>query len=280
MKIAQKTIKRLKSNYHEWVLVTGATSGIGRELALKFGEAGFKLIITGRRGKELEALSAHLSDEYNTESIPVQGDLSIIEDVNKLFSEVSHLNIGIAILNAGFGTSGKFRASNIEQEVNMLDLNCKAVLIMAHHFANKMKAQPKKGAIVFMSSMVAFQGVPNAANYAATKAYVQSFSEALAVELKSEGIDVLSAAPGPVASGFAERADMKMDMSLSPEQIGVPIIEAIGRRSTVLPGFLTKLLVYNLRMTPRWAKVQIMGKVMGGFTKHQRSLVQGTMSKS
>ncbi len=269
MKISQKTIKRFKKNYHEWVLITGATSGIGRELAIKFGEAGFKLVITGRREQELEALSTHLFDEYGTESIPIKGDLSTIEDVDILLKETDHLNIGIAVLNAGFGTSGKFINADLKQEMNMLDLNCKAVLIMAHHFANKMKSQSKKGAIVFLSSMVAFQGVPNAANYAATKAYVQSLSEALAIELKEEGIDVLAAAPGPVESGFSARANMKMNMSLKPEDVGVPIIEAIGRKTSILPGFLTKVLVYNLRMTPRWGKIRIMGKVMSGFTKHQ-----------
>ena len=269
MKISQKTINRFKKNYDEWVLITGATSGIGRELALKFGEAGFKLVITGRREKALEDLSTQLFDAYGAESIPIKGDLSRKKDVGLLLKEIDHLNIGIAVLNAGFGTSGKFINSDLEQEMNMLDLNCKSVLIMAHHFANKMKKQSKKGAIVFLSSMVAFQGVPNAANYAATKAYVQSLSEALALELKDEGIDVLAAAPGPVSSGFSDRANMKMNMSLSPKDVGVPIIEAIGRKTTILPGLLTKLLVYNLRITPRWGKIRIMGKVMSGFTQHQ-----------
>lgn len=269
MKISQKSIKRLSKNYGKWVLITGATSGIGRELALKFGEAGFKLVITGRREKALEELSTQLFDEYGTESIPIKGDLSAMTEVELLFKEIDHLTIGIAILNAGFGTSGKFINSDLEQELNMLDLNCKSVLSMAHYFAKKMKKQSKKGAIVFLSSMVAFQGVPNAANYAATKAYVQSLSEALALELKPEGIDVLAAAPGPVSSGFSDRANMKMNMSLKPHDVGVPIIEAIGRKTNILPGFLTKLLVYNLRMTPRWGKIRIMGKVMDGFTKHQ-----------
>jgi hypothetical protein len=271
MKLTKKTIHRLKNTYNEWVLVTGATSGIGREIALKFGEAGFKLIITGRRESELENLSTYLFDQFKTESIPLPGDLSKTDSVNHLLEQTKHLSIGIAVLNAGFGTSGKFMEADLNKEMNMLDLNCKAVMIMAHALANKMKHQPKKGAIVLMSSMVAFQGVPFAAHYAATKAYVQSLGEALAVELKPEGIDVLSAAPGPVSSGFSERANMKMDMTMRPEDVGVPIIRAIGRRSSLLPGFLTKFLVYNLRMTPRWAKTRIMGKVMGGFTKHQVS---------
>lgn len=269
MKLSAKHIKRLKSTYDEWVLITGATSGIGKELANRFGQAGFKLIMTGRRKNELEALSTHLFDQYGTETIPVSGDLSTEEDIRALLNDTRHLSIGIVILNAGFGTSGKFIDSDLNQEINMLELNCKSILIMAHHFANKMKAQPKRGAIVLMSSMVAFQGVPYAANYAATKAYVQSLGEALSIELEQEGIDVLSVAPGPVASGFAARADMKMDMTLSPEAIGLPIIKAIGRKRTILPGLLTKFLVYNLRMTPRWVKVLIMAKVMGGFTKHQ-----------
>ncbi|HBH22109.1 MAG TPA: short-chain dehydrogenase [Cytophagales bacterium] len=269
MKLSSKTIKRLKSKYGNWALVTGATSGIGREIALKFGEAGFNLVITGRRELALNEISTQLFELYRVEVLPVKGDLSKHQDVEKLIEGTRHLNIGIAVLNAGYGTSGKFTSADLEQEMNMLDLNCRALLQLSHHFANKMKTQGQKGAIVMMSSIVAFQGVPNAAHYAATKAYVQSLGEALAIELKPIGIDVLTAAPGPVKSGFADRANMNMDLTLKPEAVGVPIIEAIGRRNTLLPGSLTKFLVYNLRMTPRWAKVLIMGKVMSGFTKHQ-----------
>ncbi|MEO1030284.1 MAG: SDR family NAD(P)-dependent oxidoreductase [Bacteroidota bacterium] len=269
MKLKQHTIKRLKGNYGTWSLITGATSGIGKELALKLGEAGFNLVITGRRKRLLDALKEHLYETYNIDVVTIASDLSLEHDVIHLIEETEHLNLGIVILNAGFGTSGKFINSNLDDEMNMLNLNCKALLILTHHFVNSFKSQSKKGAIVFLSSMVAFQGVPNAANYAATKAYVQSLGEALSIELKSEGIDVLCAAPGPVETGFSARADMKMSKALKPKAIAIPIINAIGKKSTVLPGFLTKFLVYNLRMTPRWGKIRIMGKVMQGFTKHQ-----------
>ncbi|MEM7039308.1 MAG: SDR family NAD(P)-dependent oxidoreductase [Bacteroidota bacterium] len=269
MKLKAKTTQRLKNTYGDWALITGATSGIGKELARKLGEAGFKLVITGRREHLLQELSTELFDQYQTEVIPMPGDLSKPAEVETLIQDVAHLDIGIAILNAGFGTSGKFIDSDLEKEINMLDLNCKTLMVMTHHFANKMKKQAKKGAIVLLSSMVAFQGVPNAAHYAATKAYVQSLGEALARELKPEGVDILCAAPGPVQSGFSSRANMKMGKSLRPEDVGVPMLKAIGRKTTVLPGFLTKLLVYNLRMVPRWAKIRIMGSVMKGFTQHQ-----------
>ena len=152
----------------------------------------------------------------------------------------------------------------------MLKVNCEAVLSLTHYYSQQF-AQQKRGGIILLSSMVAFQGTPYAANYAATKAYVQSLAEALAVELKPYGVAILAAAPGPVETGFGQRANMKMSMSLTPSQVGVPILRALGRQSTVLPGLLTKLLVYALRMVPRWGKIKIMEKVMGDMTKHQRS---------
>ena len=112
--------------------------------------------------------------------------------------------------------------------------------------------------------------LPYAANYAATKAYIQSFAEALAIELKPLGIDVLAATPGPVESDFEHRANMKMKNSVSPDKLGVPILSALGKQTTVIPGALSKVLVYSLRTVPRFLKVKIMQQVMGGFTKHQR----------
>jgi short-subunit dehydrogenase len=137
------------------------------------------------------------------------------------------------------------------------------LLALTHHFGREF-AEQKRGGIILMSSMLAFQGTPYAANYAATKAYVQTPAEGIAIELKPQGVDVLAAAPGPVESGFSERANVKM------AQVGVPILKALGRSTTVLPGLLTKILVYSLRTVPRWAKVRIMEKVMGGMTAHQR----------
>jgi short-subunit dehydrogenase len=269
MKLSKKEINRLKSRYGNWALITGATSGLGEELALKFAEAGFNLFLTGRKKERLETFAAGMSKKYNVEVLSLPGDLTNEQDVYRLIEKSGHLPISIAVMNAGYGTSGKFIDSDIQSEINMLDLNCKALLILTHHFGNRM-AKNGKGAIVLLSSMVAFQGVPNAAHYAATKAYVQSLGEAIAIELKPRGVDVLCAAPGPVESGFAERANMRMHSALKPEEVVVPIIRSIGRKTTALPGLLTKVLVYNLRMVPRWAKVRIMGNVMAGFTKHQR----------
>ncbi|MEM7572906.1 MAG: SDR family NAD(P)-dependent oxidoreductase [Bacteroidota bacterium] len=268
MQLSEKQAKRLRTKYGDWALVTGATSGIGKGIANQLAMVGFNLVITGRRKSLLAALTNDFAQYHNAEIVAISGDLSQAEEVQRLLEETALLPIGISILNAGFGTSGGFLKADIATEANMLDLNCRSLLLMTHHFARQF-AQKKGGAIVLMSSMVAFQGVPNAANYAATKAYVQSLGEALAVELRPQGIDVLCAAPGPVESEFAERANMRLGKAMQPQQVSVSILKAIGRKGTVLPGFMTKFLVFNLRLTPRWAKIRIMQKVMEGFTKHQ-----------
>jgi hypothetical protein len=115
--------------------------------------------------------------------------------------------------------------------------------------------------------------MPFASHYAATKAYVQTLAEGLQVELAPHGVDVLAAAPGPTRSGFAARADMEMGKALTPEEITQPILDALGRRTTVLPGFLSKLLVYSIAPLPRYARIRIMGSVMRGMTTHQNKSV-------
>jgi short-subunit dehydrogenase len=130
-------------------------------------------------------------------------------------------------------------------------------------------AQRGRGGVVLLSSLVAFQGVPRAASYAATKAFVQSLAEALRIEWKPLGIDVIACAPGPVASGFAQRANMRMNMAATPEQVAQATLKALGRQTTVRPGWLSKLLEWSLAPLPRWGRVRIMSLVMGGMTAHQ-----------
>ncbi len=269
MKFSNKEKNRLKQTYGQWAIVTGASSGIGFEIAKCLAEAGLDLVICARNLKKLEEIETNLKSKFSIEIKVISTDVSEAEGIDKIINETKDLNVGLLVASAGYGTSGLFVHSSLDAEINMLRVNCEGLLSLTHHFSRRF-AEQRRGGIILMSSIVAFQGVPYSANYAATKAYVQSLAEALAAELKPYGVDVLAAAPGPVSSGFEERANMKISMSLKPSQVAIPILKALGRKTTILPGMLTKILVYSLRTVPRWGKVRIMQKVMGGMTKHQR----------
>ncbi|MEL6844256.1 MAG: SDR family oxidoreductase [Bacteroidota bacterium] len=269
MKLSSKEKARLKNQYGPWAVITGASSGIGQELAHQLASSGLHLVLVARNETKLQSLAKTYQAQYGVQCQVVAADLGRSEGIEQVKLQTADKTVGLLIASAGYGTSGVFDQSEIEDEINMLRVNCEALMVMTHHFAGRFVKQ-ERGGIILLSSMVAFQGVPYSAHYSATKAYVQSFAEGVAEELKPYKVDVLAAAPGPVKSGFEARANMKMSMALTPAQVGVPILKALGRKRTVLPGFLTKFLVYSLRTVPRWGKVKIMKLVMGGMTEHQR----------
>jgi uncharacterized protein len=258
--------QRLLNRYGTWAVVTGASSGIGREMAIKLAEAGLNLVLVARSQNVLEQMAATLSLGYRIEIRVICADLGQKKAIEMVEKQTNDLDVGLFIAAAGFGTSGSFLDANLEQELDMLDVNCRALMAMSLHFGRRF-AQQRRGGMVLMSSIVGFQGNPYTAHYAATKAYVQTLAEALHLELAPLGVDVLAAAPGPTRSGFASRARMQMGAALQPEDIAMPILNALGRRSTILPGFLSKLLVYSLLPLPRWGRVRMMGMVMKGMTK-------------
>lgn len=269
MNLSNKEKKRLKIGFGEWAVITGASSGIGLELARRVAEAGINVVTVARGEEKLQSVAAELKTDYGVAIRVIAADVSALGGLRLVMDATKDLHIGLLVLSAGYGTSGSFLKSSFEQEIDMLRVNCEAVLVLTQHFAKRF-AEQRRGGIVLLSSIVAFQGVPFAAHYAATKAYVQTLAEGLAAELQPFGVDVLAAAPGPVRSGFESRADMKMSNALQTEDIGVPILKALGKKNTVYPGVLTKLLLFGLRTVPRWGKVKIMGKVMRGMTGHNK----------
>lgn len=258
-------------HYGPWALVTGASSGMGLHISRHLAALGINLVLNGRNVGALISLSAALKAEHGVDVEMVALDLSSTENVVSLIKNCNGKDVGLVVLAAGFGTSGPFVLNPITEELNMVQVNCLAVLQLTHHFA-RLFASRRRGGIVLFSSLVAFQGTPAAANYAATKAYIQNLAEALAVELASHQVDVLCVIPGPVNSGFAKRANMAMNIFVQASDVALPVIRALGRKRSVVPGFVSKLLVYSLRLMPRWGKVRIMQRVMGEMTKHSHVL--------
>ena len=257
-----------KNKYGPWALVTGASSGIGREIAVRLGEKGLSVVLHGRNAEALEQVAGLIEKAGGGTKI-ITGDLSQDAAVDTVLKQTNEIEIGLLVAAAGFGTSGEFIKNSLDDELNMLHVNGRAAVKMTHHFAKKFATQ-KRGGIILFGSLVGFQGTPYAAHYAATKAYMQVLGEGLKHELKPRGVDVLCVAPGPVATGFGKRANMKMK-GANPASIAAEIINALGRKTTVKPGLMSKLLLFSLGILPRWGRIKVMARVMGSMTKHQRS---------
>jgi uncharacterized protein len=262
--------ERLRS-YGAWAIVTGASEGIGRAFAVELAAHGLHIVAVARRGERLQALADEISQRYGTQTRVLALDLGERAALDALQAASADLDVGLLVAAAGYGSSGPLVASEIETELDQLQVNAGAVLAQLWHFGRLFSARGR-GGIVLMSSVVAFQGVPMSANYAATKAYVQSLAEALRHELKPSGVDLLASAPGPVATGFAERARLHMAQAAAPEIVARETLAALGRRGLVRPGGLSKLLGWSLATAPRALRVAIMGHIMGGMAAAHRSI--------
>lgn len=254
----------LRHRYGPWAVVTGASDGIGRAFARELAAAGMHLVLLARRAHELETLARELSVQYQIECRVLAADLADRNTMDQLQDCTRELDVGLLVACAGFGSAGPLLDQDPAMEAVMVDVNCRAVLQQCWYFGQRFAARGR-GGVVLMSSLVAFHGTPWSANYAATKAYVQSLAEALAHEWKSQRIDVIACAPGPVATGFERRARMRMASAERPQVIAERTLAMLGRRHTVRPGALAKLLGWSLATAPRRWRVAIMGRIMRGM---------------
>ena len=248
------------ARYGPWAVVTGASSGIGRELAVELARRGLHLVLVARRADALERLASELRAAHGVQALPVVADLGG-DGIDRLVAATSDLDVGLLVAAAGYGTSGPFLEAAAAPEQDMLAVNTRAVFDATLHFGRRLAARGR-GGVILLGSVVGFQGTPWSAHYAATKAYVHALGEALHVEWAPLGIDILVSAPGPTRSGFADRARMRMGATLDPAQVARATLRALGRQALVLPGWLSKALGWSLALLPRWARVRVIGRVM------------------
>jgi len=188
-------------------LITGASSGIGREFARYHAARGGDLIITARRKAELEALKSELEAEHGIKVSAHALDLGTAEGPARLYDAVKGQRIDILINNAGFGGQGNFIERDLNADLSMIDLNVNSLVALTHMVAQDMVARGS-GKILNVSSTAAYMPGPLQATYFATKAYVSSFSQALDAELRNKGVTVTALEPGYVETEFAATADL------------------------------------------------------------------------
>ena len=262
----KKYNNNLLDKYGTRALVTGGSSWIGKQLAIQLAKIWFNLILIARNKQKLQILKTDLESEYFITCIIIDEDLSTKEWIDLVLQQSIHYDISLAIMNAWFGTSGLFVDWDITQEVNMLDLNCRSILILTQYFAKRFVWQKKWG-IILLSSVVAFQWTPYVSHYAATKAYIQTLWEWIAEELEWTWVDILTVAPGPVQTWFGDRASMNLWYADDPIHIARSILSSLGKTTFMYPWWLAKVIWYSIALLPRRAKSKVMGISMKWIVK-------------
>ncbi|MEH6578432.1 MAG: SDR family oxidoreductase [Amphritea sp.] len=256
-----KQSDEIKSN--SWALVTGASGGIGLAYAEELAKKKQSVILVARNEKKLIELSEQLSQQYGVATKTIAADLSSLEGVNQLISETEKLKVDVLINNAGKEESGDFLTLPPDEMLSSIALNCSAPLLLTHHFANKM-ARQGGGNILFISSIVAFQGVPLIANYAATKSYLLTFAEGIALELESQGVNISIAAPGFTKTNLAPHQNFENTpfKPLDAEFVARYTLNKLGKQRLIIPGFINKVLFYlGKYLQTRRKNSQAFGKV-------------------
>ncbi len=243
----------------ETVLVTGASSGIGAELARAFARGGSSLVLTARSVDKLEVLAAELRKGAGVAVRVVAADLASPEGPERLMQRLSQDGVQVDVLvnNAGFAAFGAFTETKWADEAGMLQLNVVTLTELTKRLLPAMLAR-KRGGVLNVASTAAFQPGPLMAVYYATKAYVLSFSEALAEEVRGSGVSVTALCPGPTESGFQARAAMedsklvKGKRLMDAASVAHAGYEGFRRgAAVVVPGLGNRLLVQSVRFTPR-----------------------------
>jgi short-subunit dehydrogenase len=249
-------------------LITGASSGLGREFARQLAGRARSLVLVARREQRLSELRGELKQHHPNLVVHIrETDLADLAQLKELVAwlEREKINVDFLINNAGLGDSGPFATSNPKRNEQMMLVNMVALTSLTRHLLPQMIAR-KRGGILNVSSSAGFLPIPGFAVYAASKAYVTSFSEALRTELRGTGVSVCALCPGPVHTEFQEVAKRPGGQPDSgPEFVYVSVEQVVhdalaaldADRPLVIPGFAMKLGMFLVRITPmsilRWA---------------------------
>ncbi|MEG4291336.1 SDR family oxidoreductase [Microcoleus sp. C2C3] len=254
-------------------LITGASGGIGAAFATELAKRQHNLILVARSEDKLQQLAAQLQQEFNILVEIIVQDLTAPGATNAVFDAVvkKGWTVDLLVNNAGFGDYGAFADRPLGKQITMVQLNIVALVELSHLFLQGMR-QRKSGSIINVASLAAFQPMPYLSMYAATKAFVLSFSEALWAENKDLGIGVLCLCPGPTESDFAAVAEFPKDWASSSGQKLVPAAEVVQdalkaldkNKSHVVTGGIPNQIIANMpRLMPRELLVKSVEKLFG-----------------
>lgn len=251
-------------------LITGASAGIGATFAQELASRQTDLVLVARSADKLQQIASQLQSQYQIQVHVFVYDLTAPDAATAIYDAATEkgLEIDLLINNAGFGDYGDFAERDGDRQVKMVQLNVLALVDLTHKFLPGMR-QRRSGGIINLASTAAFQPIPYFSVYAASKAFVLNFSEALWAENYKYGVKVLAVCPGPTETKFFQKADFPTTFSktvaknyTSPQQVVREALQALEQnRSSIVPGFTNKLSANAYRFFPRQILVSLIGKV-------------------
>jgi short-subunit dehydrogenase len=249
-------------------LITGASVGIGRELAKIFAERGHDLVLVARNREQLETVAQECESKGQIKARVLAKDLSLASSPREIFDELMRENVVVDVLvnNAGVGTHGLFADIDLDADLRLLQVNIVALTAMTKLFLREMLSRGK-GRIMNVASTAAFQPGPLMATYYASKAYVLSFSEAVAQEVAGRGVSVTALCPGPVETEFQKRAGIEgsrlfKSAAMNPRRVALAGYRGMmqGHR-IVMPGVSNRIVSFANRLVPRRVSTFVSGKL-------------------
>ncbi len=250
-------------------LITGATFGIGNELAKIFAEQKHTLVLVARNKDRLHAIAKDWKERYGIEIIVIAKDLADPKAPESIFQAVQKhgLHVDNLVNNAGFGLEGRFASTTVQRELEMIQVNIGALVHLTKLFLPGMLNR-KHGRIMNVASTAAFQPGPHMSVYYATKAFVLSFSEALNAELKRTGVTVTALCPGPTHTEFQSRAGVSSKVLRTAGMKAFPVAEAGYRgmmrgKRIVIPGLFNRIGVWFVKFAPRPLPAMIIKRLHG-----------------
>lgn len=244
---------------NEYALITGASRGIGREIASLLAEKGYHLLLTARSETELREFSESLEKQYSIKAFYFVADLSNKTTVTDLVQWCTQQTNTLSILvnNAGYGLFGQFSDLSLQEQLDMLNLNISSVVELTHRLLPLLSTQ-KQAYILNIASTAAYQAVPSLAVYSATKSFILSFSRAIRYELKNTPISVSCLCPGPTETGFASRAglddfaDLAAKFNMSPKKVAEAGLNGLfHKKAEIIPGFTNRISAFGTRLLPK-----------------------------